>query len=108
MMTFETDAPKSCGIVEIDQAGIVYAFHEKKQNPPSSLANAAVYIVEPSVLDFIGSIGKKNLDFSLDILPNFLGKINTFFNNVYHRDIGTLESYARAQIELYQLSKEDN
>jgi len=60
MMIFRTDNPKSCGIVEVDKNGVVYDFHEKKQDQPSSLANAAVYIVEPSVIDYIESVGKKS------------------------------------------------
>jgi mannose-1-phosphate guanylyltransferase len=42
MMTFETDAPKSCGIVELDDRGLVMGFHEKVPNPPGTLANGAV------------------------------------------------------------------
>src|SRR5436305_13696014 len=34
MMTFETDAPQTCGIVEEDSRGIVVAYHEKVANPP--------------------------------------------------------------------------
>lgn len=99
MMLFRSDNPSSCGIVELDSLGIVKKFHEKVQNPPSNLANGAVYICEPGVLEFIKSLGKKNVDFSLDVLPNYMGKINTYLNDTYHRDIGTVESYALAQIE---------
>lgn len=99
MMTFQTDNPSSCGIVELGEKGVVQKFHEKVANPPSNLANGAVYICEPSVLEFIESLGKKEVDFSLDVLPQFMGKINTFLNAVYHRDIGTPESYALAQVE---------
>lgn len=102
MMLFATNDPQSCGIVEIDTFGVVQCFYEKVQNPPSNLANAAVYICEPSILDFLESLGKKEIDFSLDVLPKFLGKINTFLNDTYHRDIGTIESYALAQVELLE------
>lgn len=100
MMLFRTDTPQSCGIVELDQSGVVQAFHEKVQNPPSNLANGAVYICEPSVIEFMRSLGKEDVDFSLDVLPHYMGRINTFLNDVYHRDIGTPLSYAKAQEEI--------
>jgi mannose-1-phosphate guanylyltransferase len=99
MMTFTTDSPESCGIVELDQLGVVRAFHEKVGNPPGRLANAAVYIVSPAVIDFIASLGKEVVDFSTEVLPHYLGRINTFHNPVYHRDIGTVESLRRAEKE---------
>ena len=103
MMLFKTDKPSSCGIVALDERGVVQAFYEKVQNPPSNLANGAVYICEPSVIDFVCSLDKEDADFSLDVLPHFLGKINTFMNDIYHRDIGTVESYALAQVEIQSL-----
>ena len=105
MMLFNTDDPKSCGIVELNENGVVKRFYEKVDNPPSNLANGAVYICEPSIFEFLNSLNKKNIDFSLDVLPNYLGKINTFLNDVYHRDIGTIKSYAMAQVEIFSLSK---
>ncbi len=96
IMTFHTDAPQSCGIVEIDEKGIVVAFHEKVANPPGNLANGAVYILEPSIMNFLAGLNKEEIDFSNEVLPHFMGKIYTFTNEVYHRDIGTPESYAAA------------
>ena len=97
MMLFKSDNPSSCGIVELDKDNIVRKFHEKVDNPPSNLANGAVYICEASV---IKSINKDEVDFSLDILPKYMGKINTYLNDIYHRDIGTIKSYNLAQKEI--------
>ncbi len=105
MMLFHTDTPQSCGIVELDEIGVVQQFYEKVQNPPSNLANGAVYICEPSIFDFLESLSKENIDFSLDVLPAYMGKINTFVNNTYHRDIGTVESFAMAQIEVLKMDR---
>ncbi len=99
MMTFRTDAPETCGIVELDHDGVVQAFHEKVKNPPGNLANAAVYILAPSVMTFIESLGKDVVDFSTEVLPRYIGRINTFENEIYHRDIGTVESLAAARLE---------
>lgn len=100
MMTFHTDAPQTCGIVELDDKGVVQAFHEKVKNPPGNLANAAVYILAPTVLEFIAGLGTDVVDFSTEVLPEFMGRINTFLNDRYHRDIGTRESLLAAQSEI--------
>ena len=99
MMTFDTDVPKSCGIVEEDAAGRVVAFHEKVANPPGTRANAAVYIFEPEVVAFIAGLGREIVDLSTEVLPHYLGRMCTYHNALYHRDIGTLESLAAAERE---------
>lgn len=96
MMTFKTPTPHSCGIVETDEMGRVQAFHEKVSNPPGNMANAAVYIVEPSIFHYLEGLNKEFIDFSTEVIPHFIGRINTFLNNIYHRDIGTIESYKAA------------
>lgn len=93
MMTFRTATPESCGIVELDERGVVLAFHEKVKNPPGNLANGAVYILEPKIFNFLENIGKEVIDFSTEVLPHYVNKIFTFHNDVYHRDVGTIESY---------------
>lgn len=99
MMTFDTVDPQSCGIVELDERGVVRALHEKVKSPPGNLANGAVYIVSPAIMEFLASLGKETIDFSTEVLPHFIGRINTFHNRVYHRDIGTPAALAAAQIE---------
>lgn len=99
MMTFDTDAPQTCGIIEQDDRGIVLRFHEKSASPPGKRANAAVYIFEPSVLDFLASLNKNEIDLSLEVLPHYLGRMQSFHNSGYHRDIGNTESLRLAQLE---------
>lgn len=99
MMTFDTDAPQSCGIVDEDAQGLVRAFHEKVPDPPGTRANAAVYIFEPEIVDFLERTGKRVIDLSTELIPHFLGRICTFHNADYHRDIGTPESLRRAEAQ---------
>ena len=96
MMTFATDVPSSCGIVELNEGGLVTHFHEKVARPPGNQANAAVYIFEPTVLEFLRSLGRPVIDLSTEVIPTFLGRIATFPNTQYHRDIGSLESLRKA------------
>lgn len=100
MMTFDTDSPSSCGIVELDGSGVVVGFHEKSANPPGRRANGAVYIIEQEVIDFAAGLGRPFVDISVDIIPHYIGHIATFHNDNYHRDIGTPESYQQAQQDM--------
>lgn len=104
MMTFDTDLPETCGVVELDERGVVQRMHEKVARPPGRRANAAVYIFEPLVINFIASLCKPVVDLSTEVLPHFMGQISTFHNDHYHRDIGSLASLRKAEAEVGQAS----
>jgi len=97
MMTFTTKTPKSCGIVELDSNNIVNKFYEKVDEPHGNLANAAVFIIEPSVINYLATMEKEEIDFSKEVIPNYLGCIATFHNKIFHIDIGTPEDLIFAQ-----------
>ncbi len=99
MMTFKTDTPQSCGIVVEDEAGLVTGFYEKVTHPPGNHANGAVYIFEPGVLDFLAGLPGPFIDLSTQVIPHYMGRICTFHNTDYHRDIGTPESLELAEQE---------
>ena len=96
MMIFESPTPETCGIVETDNEGVVFAFHEKSDNPPGNMANGAVYLLEPVVLEWIEQ-NPSNSDFSTEVLPHFKGSIATWNNYGIHRDIGALPVLQLAQ-----------
>ena len=96
MMTFESPTPETCGIVEIDDDGVVLAFHEKSNNPPGNQANGAVYLLDPEVIEWI--VENPNIsDFSTEVIPHFMGRIGSWHNQVIHRDIGSLAMLKLAQ-----------
>ena len=97
MMLFRTDKPTESGIVELDGQGIVTKFYEKVANPPGDLANGAVYIFEPSVLEQLRAFNKSNIDLSTEVIPLYLHRINSYINFDYHRDIGDLVSLQQAR-----------
>jgi mannose-1-phosphate guanylyltransferase len=99
MLAFRTDDPRSCGILELDEAHRVRAFYEKVENPPGNLANAAVYIVEPEVSQAAADLKNAFVDLSTEVIPGFVGQILAHETTGYHRDIGNLESLARAHAE---------
>jgi mannose-1-phosphate guanylyltransferase len=96
MMTFESSTPETCGIVETDSDGVVFAFHEKSNNPPGNNANGAVYLLEPVVFKLIEEHPVIS-DFSTEVLPHFIGRIATWNNSGIHRDIGALPLLRRSQ-----------
>jgi mannose-1-phosphate guanylyltransferase len=95
MMTFKTDSPETCGILELDSQNRVIGFHEKVKNPPGNLANAAIYLIEKEVVQFI--YDKNIYDFSNNVIPKFLGKIATWENLGIMRDIGNPTQLKKAQ-----------
>jgi len=98
MMTFESPTPETCGIVETDDDGIVVAIHEKVENHPGNKANAAVYLLEPEVVEWVKE--KPSIsDFSMDVIPCFMGRIATWKNTGIHRDIGALPMLKWAQTD---------
>ena len=97
MLTFNTDNPSKSGIVVKDEKNVLKEFYEKVENPPSDQANAAIYVFD---YDFIEKL-KKDFpfakDFSLEIIPNFMGRIFTFHTNEKLIDIGTKDSLLKAR-----------
>jgi mannose-1-phosphate guanylyltransferase len=100
MMIFESNNPKECGVVQLDKDGVVTKFYEKIDNPPSNLANGAVYIFEPEIFNILKRFENKKIDLSTQVIPLLLDKIYTYYNSVYLKDIGTIKNYALSQIEV--------
>lgn len=96
MMTFRTPKPECCGIVQLDRDGIVQHFFEKHPHPPGNLANAAIYLVEPEVVEIMTASDPPINDISTELLPRLLGKINTWHCEEGVIDIGTPESLQEA------------
>jgi mannose-1-phosphate guanylyltransferase len=96
MMTFRTDTPSSCGIVELDEEGVVVAFYEKVSNPPGNLANGAVYILSSELLKILDNEFHMVNDFSNEILNKLVGSIYTYETKEIFIDIGTINNYVKA------------
>ena len=99
MLTYRTDDPRSCGIVELDDSSVVRVFHEKVPCPPGNLANAAVYLFTREVADFTTWLPGSFIDLTTQVIPAFIGRILAVENRGYHRDLGTLASLRKAEEE---------
>jgi len=100
MMVFQSDNPTQCGIVELDDDGVVQQFHEKVPDPPGTLANGAVYLFEPEIIDDISHSVPMATDLSTEVLPRYLGRMSVFRNDLYLRDIGTMASLDQARLDV--------
>ena len=96
MMTFRTDDPSSCGIVELDERGVVIGFHEKVAKPPGNLANGAVYIPSADLLNRLATDLHTVKDFSTEVLNRFIGRIYSYETSEVFLDVGTPETYEQA------------
>lgn len=97
MLTFKTNTPSSCGIVEIDNEQVVQAFHEKLVNQPGNRANGALYAFEEDFLDHLNLMNPIPSDFSTEVISEFLGRIQSWHTEQEYLDIGTPYSLTLAQ-----------
>ena len=97
MLTFDTDNPEQCGVVKIDQKNLVKEFHEKVANPPSTLANGAIYAFDEEFIDFLQGINFNPFDISKDLIPALNGKIYAYKTNSTFIDIGTHQNLKKAK-----------
>jgi len=97
MLTFETNTPSQCGVVETDKNGVIKAFYEKVNNPPSNIANGAVYIFDNQFINWLKNQNKEFVDFSNDVIPCLINKIQTWHTNEFYIDIGTQSALKLAQ-----------
>ena len=91
MVIFESNRPKECGIVQIDDDNIVIEFEEKPKKPKSNLANGAIYILSNEIQEILKKEYFSAKDFSAEVLNQFIGKIFTYkVDNLI--DIGSKEN----------------
>ena len=96
MMTFRTDNPESCGIVETNKEGFIKNFYEKESNFHGFIANAAVYCFDKKLLNYLTKNNETYNDFSNEVIPKILNKIQTYHTNSIFIDIGTIDNLKRA------------
>jgi mannose-1-phosphate guanylyltransferase len=91
MLTFYTNDTKNSGIVKINEKNMLLKFYEKKNTHKYGfLANAGVFFIKKIFFKKINYI--KGNDFSKDIVPKFLGKVNCVLTKKKFTDIGTIKN----------------
>jgi glucose-1-phosphate adenylyltransferase len=117
------------GIVDVDEKQRVKGFVEKPENPPeiptkkgASYVNMGIYVFNTKVLSEVLQEMEekhiKNLDFGQDVIPYMVKqnmKIRAYSfvdenkkSKVYWKDIGTLDSFYEASMDLINIVPEFN
>jgi glucose-1-phosphate adenylyltransferase len=122
------------GVLEVDERGRIIGFHEKVENPPAMpndpemcLASMGNYVFTTDVLvrelNDDARVEESKHDFGHDILPRMVSSGHTvyaydFATNVvpgeeghgrgYWRDVGTIEAYWQAQMDLIEIHPQFN
>jgi mannose-1-phosphate guanylyltransferase len=92
---YEVADPSRCGIVQVDDRGIVRDFIEKPKVPAGNLAFSGLMLATPPVLDEIPDITPVDLGFH--VLPRIVDRMAAYRILDFLIDIGTLETYRIAQ-----------
>lgn len=113
VMPVPIEEAKRFGIMITDDDGKITEFEEKPENPRSNLASMGIYIFNWKVLKeaLITKAEQPALDFGKHIIPYCHEKgmnLYAFEFNGYWKDVGTLESYWQANMELIDLVPEFN
>jgi len=119
---------KRFGIVAVDETERVTGFLEKPQDPPAmpgqphlTLASMGIYVFDSAVmikaLEEDAAKPDSHHDFGKDIIPALIGQGRTYAypfydenkkSAKYWRDIGTIDAYYEAQMDLCQVNPEFN
>ncbi len=122
------DRAKEFGVLTIDESNRVLRFDEKPQNPQPvpgrpdiALASMGIYVFNPKLLERLLRADSEDPDsahdFGRNIVPAAIDKLRVFaypFEDVrtkaqnYWRDVGTVDAYYEANMELVRVSPELN
>ena len=109
MLTFETQNPSICGIVQKDNEGKIIEFHEKSKKNNGFCANGALYAFDDEFVNFLRNLSINISDFSNDVIPLLMGKIYSWHTSEIYLDIGDASSLEKANTlaKLNNLKKQE-
>ncbi len=92
---YDVPDPSRCGIVQVNERGVVLDFVEKPKAPVGNLAFSGLMLATPALLNFIPEDCPVDLGFH--VLPQIVGRMAAYRIADFIIDIGTLETYRAAQ-----------
>ena len=113
VMPVPMEEAKRFGIMITDDKGRITEFEEKPEHPRSNLASMGIYIFNWKTLKeaLIAKAEQPALDFGKHVIPYCHEKgapLYAYEFNGYWKDVGTLESYWQANMELIDIVPEFN
>lgn len=104
----EAEAAKRSGVVEVE-SGRVTGFEYKPDEPKTNLVTAEVFLYDARILlktldDLASDDGVELKDYGHDLVPRLVeaGNVYAFKLDGYWRDVGTVESYWDAHMDVLQ------
>jgi glucose-1-phosphate adenylyltransferase len=92
------------GIVALESSNLVTAFDEKPSQPKGNLASMGIYVFNKDVLlQILEDAHRRGLrDFGSQIIPDAIGRYRIYGYKYqgYWRDVGTIEAYWQANMDL--------
>jgi len=108
------DEASRFGLMNVREDSRIYEFEEKPPNPKSNLANMGIYIFSwPVLRDALERDSKihPDSDFGMHVLPMLLSegaRMYAYPFGGYWKDVGTIDSYWMANMDLVQTVPEFN
>jgi mannose-1-phosphate guanylyltransferase len=93
--------PRAFGCVPTDSDGLVTAFLEKTQDPPTDQINAGCYVFQREVIDRIPT--GRSVSVEREVFPALLSdglRVCGYVDATYWRDMGTPEDFVRGSADL--------
>jgi mannose-1-phosphate guanylyltransferase len=93
--------PRAFGCVPTDSEGLVTAFLEKTQDPPTDQINAGCYVFKREIIDRIPK--DRALSVEREVFPGLLSdglRVCGYVDSTYWRDMGTPEDFVRGSADL--------
>ena len=113
VMPVPMEEAKRFGIMITDETGKITEFEEKPENPRSNLASMGIYIFNWKTLKeaLIAKANQPALDFGKHVIPYCHDNGSPMYAyefTGYWKDVGTLESYWQANMDLLEYQPELN
>ncbi|AFK23160.1 sugar phosphate nucleotidyltransferase [Pyrococcus sp. ST04] len=104
MALTKVEDPSHYGVAVLDKDNKILYFKEKpkREEAPSNLVNAGIYVFEPDIFDLIPK--GENYDFSLNLFPKMLKEgipIYGFPFDEYWNDVGRPSTYLQATEDVF-------
>lgn len=102
------DEASRLGTVLVDSTGLVTAFEYKPEEPQSDIVTTEVFVYDAKVLlETLAKLereGEGLSDFGHSLLPHLVDRGKTWADDLggYWRDVGTIESYWQAHMDLLE------
>jgi mannose-1-phosphate guanylyltransferase len=100
---YQVPDPSRCGIVQVDDSGVVCDFVEKPKTPCGDLAFSGLMLATRGLLEAIPETTP--VDFGFHVFPKMVGRMAAYRISEFLMDMGTLETYREAQMTWPGLSQ---